>query len=183
MNSPSFFKSRVELRRPTVPALRSLARDILVERELRNWSLPHEVFDEVAWEMLLDLYACETDVTIDNLIAGKNVTRAAADRWIAFLIDQGLVRRSGALCEAIELTSKADRVIGSYLESVHQQRRERYCLDAEPAPSTTAFLISLALSALAGSRLTFMSIFAPRIAIAIGAGLAFLVVAATLFRR
>ena len=71
-------------------------RAYLRSRRLREHLLPGELFGEPAWDILLDLYASETEgrkVSISSACVASAVPATTALRWLNALNEFGLVGR------------------------------------------------------------------------------------------
>lgn len=100
--------------------LRALARQILDERERRNWYLPKAAFGECAWEMLLLLYASDTQaLSSETLFNATLTTPTNGRRWIDFLQNEGLATITGGLRDEsrawVELTPEGLYALELYL--------------------------------------------------------------------
>ncbi|MBX9815072.1 MAG: hypothetical protein K2X76_10255 [Sphingomonas sp.] len=84
--------------RGEVPAAPSAAdvRALLRARRLRDDYFGAGLFEDPAWDVLLDLYAAEiegTRVSVSSLCIAAAVAPTTALRWIARMTDQGLIDR------------------------------------------------------------------------------------------
>ena len=103
---------------PIERRLRTLARNILEERERRQWHFPRAVFDEIPWEMLLLLYASESgSLSEQALVKAVRVGPELVDRWTDYLEREGLLTRLRDLegAPALNLTPKGLSALELYL--------------------------------------------------------------------
>lgn len=94
-----------------------LARQILDERERRQWFFPQEAFGEPAWEILLLLYSSEEkEQSLQALCNGILTPLSTANRWITYLENEGLITKVefGGGNPRIRLTAKACRALDRY---------------------------------------------------------------------
>lgn len=66
------------------------------QRRLREQFLPHELFSDPAWDMLLDLYAARLEkrrVSVSSLCIAAAVPSTTALRWIKNMTDAGIFER------------------------------------------------------------------------------------------
>lgn len=109
--------------------LRILARQIIDERERRNWFFPKATFGESAWEMLLLLYTSDTHSLSSQILFNATLsTPTLGERWLDFLQDEGLIMKiDGFLEEArgsVALTPKALHALELYLsDRLHRTQR------------------------------------------------------------
>lgn len=71
-------------------------------RAARGKFLPHQLFGEPAWDMLLDLYLADIlskRVSVSSLCGASKVPATTALRWIGHLTDQGLLERKSDPCD------------------------------------------------------------------------------------
>jgi DNA-binding MarR family transcriptional regulator len=85
--------------RPTRTGSRlgNLARQLHRERRLRDDILSEGLFGEPAWDILLDLFACEAEgrtVRVNSACIGAAVPASTALRYLAELERRGLIERS-----------------------------------------------------------------------------------------
>lgn len=86
----------VRLRRPSLPDPR-LVRRIIRQRQLRARFFHPELFADPAWDMLLDLSAARAEhnrVSVTSLCIASNVPPTTALRWIAQMVEMGLLNRT-----------------------------------------------------------------------------------------
>lgn len=72
------------------------ARRELERRAVRRRYLPHELFSDAGWWILLDLFVCDYEIVRIRVIDAPqrwNLSHATAARQIAALIESGLVMR------------------------------------------------------------------------------------------
>ena len=104
------------------------ARDIrrtIQARRLRDQFFGAALFEEPAWDMLLDLYAAElegTRVSVSSLCIAAAVAPTTALRWIAKLTERGLMVRDRDPIDRrrafITLSSEASAAMQAYLIAV-----------------------------------------------------------------
>ena len=84
-------------RTQTGSSLGSLARALHRERRLRDDILSEGLFGEPAWDILLDLFACEEEgrtVRVNSACIGAAVPASTALRYLSELERRGLIERS-----------------------------------------------------------------------------------------
>ncbi|KQT31902.1 hypothetical protein ASG29_08440 [Sphingomonas sp. Leaf412] len=72
-------------------------RDVIKARRLRDRFLGEGLFEDPAWDMLLDLFAAELEgarVSVSSLCIAAAVAPTTALRWIGRLTDTGLLERA-----------------------------------------------------------------------------------------
>lgn len=150
--------------------LRALARQILDERERRNWYLPKAAFGECAWEMLLLLYASDTQaLSSETLFNATLTTPTNGRRWIDFLRNEGLAMTTGALRDEsrawVELTPKGLYALELYLsDRLQRTQRDNDHLQASghPVPASIFRMAivpaAVAAAVLAGAILCFSAV-------------------------
>jgi hypothetical protein len=96
---------------------------VIKARRARDAFLPAHLFADPAWDMLLELYACELDQTrmsISNLCDASAVPATTALRWIGTLESEGLIQRQSDPLDArrffVRLTSKAVSSMEAYFQ-------------------------------------------------------------------
>lgn len=104
-----------------IPLLQRRARDILANRRRRHDIFGRAMFGEPAWEMLLLLYAMDSEArqTISRLADLAGASKSTALRWIDYLDAQRLIRRephpTDRRAAFVELTEKGSRAVELYL--------------------------------------------------------------------
>lgn len=103
--------------------LRACARRILNARHRRNRFLPAALFGEIAWEILLTLYAFDEATHTAAFVAHRlQSPPSTSDRWIDYLISQDLVARQtqhkNQRLSAIALTKEGRRRLEDYLSGL-----------------------------------------------------------------
>ncbi|GAA3707146.1 hypothetical protein GCM10022268_15710 [Sphingomonas cynarae] len=81
---------------PAAPIDPQLVRQAIRARRLRDSFLGDGLFEDPAWDMLLDLYAAQLEgqrVSVSSLCIAAAVAPTTALRWIARLTEAGLFRR------------------------------------------------------------------------------------------
>ena len=84
-------------RTPAGSRLGILARRLHRERRLRDDFLSEGLFGEPAWDILLDLFACEAEgrtVRVNSACIGAAVPASTALRYLSELERRGLIERS-----------------------------------------------------------------------------------------
>ena len=84
-------------RTQTGGSLGSLARALHRERRLRDDILSEGLFGEPAWDILLDLFACEEEgrtVRVSSACIGAAVPASTALRYLSEMERRGLIERS-----------------------------------------------------------------------------------------
>lgn len=101
------------------------AEGILLRRRRRNSEFDSGIFDEPAWDMLLELYVRETSgtsCTAEELKAASAVASSTAERWLHYLEKEGLAvcryypRGQGTVFVA--LTNRARQAFDRYLAAI-----------------------------------------------------------------
>jgi len=80
----------------TAPVTAAELRQIIRTRRMRSQYFGNELFEDPAWDMLLDLYAAHlenTQVSVSSLCIAAAVAPTTALRWIARMSDAGLFER------------------------------------------------------------------------------------------
>lgn len=102
--------------------LRMLAASILEQRRLRARFFAGDLFDEIAWDMLLILYCDEghgRTHSRESLSSSADGPASTASRWIDVLVAQGLVTLQAYLFGAtVSLTDDGRSRLEHYLETV-----------------------------------------------------------------
>ncbi|RST31339.1 hypothetical protein HMF7854_11180 [Sphingomonas ginkgonis] len=88
---------------PTDPSdradLKNEARQELLKRQARLTTLPRAMFGEVAWDLILNLLLKDGDSSsLTELASDVGVSASSAERWLNYLVAEGLVLTSGAAC-------------------------------------------------------------------------------------
>lgn len=106
-------------------SLSRLAAIAYEQRRRRTRFLPSDLFAEPAWDLLLDLFIAsvsERSISVISACLASSVPETTALRWIALLIDRGLVeRRSDAADKRrhyLSLSADGFRAMRSYFEWV-----------------------------------------------------------------
>ncbi len=76
--------------------LGKLARRLIVDRRKREAQFPSLLFSDPAWDMLLDLFAAETEdkkISVTSLGIASAAPQTTAHRWIETLEEQNLIKR------------------------------------------------------------------------------------------
>jgi DNA-binding MarR family transcriptional regulator len=74
--------------------LRTVAQRVLEARRRRTRFLPNAIFNEIAWEVLLSLYAAPHGTEPLSVAPGR--PPSVTSRWIDYLVGEGLVTRLSA---------------------------------------------------------------------------------------
>lgn len=121
-------------------ALGDLARERYKERRLRDSGFGEDLFGEAAWDILLDLFASETEgkiIWISSACIGACVPATTAIRHIRELERRGLVVRSedngDRRAQQVRLTDQARSEMAALLGRFHLARLSR--LSADPSKS------------------------------------------------
>ncbi|MEG8058566.1 hypothetical protein QP150_19565 [Sphingomonas sp. 22L2VL55-3] len=96
------------------------AQRILDVRSLRKVMFPSELFDEFAWNMMLDLFvglANNRVITERDIIARSGASESSGRRWIEHLVKDGQVaeRHNG---DDVVLTTSAITQLRRFLDEV-----------------------------------------------------------------
>lgn len=104
-----------------------LVRQAIRARRLRDAFLGNDLFEDPAWDMLLDLYAAHLEggrVSVSSLCIAAAVAPTTALRWIAKLTDAGLFERHPDPADRrrafIALSPKALQGMGAYVDAVQR---------------------------------------------------------------
>ena len=108
-----------------------IAKNLIDVRALRKSSFPSELFDEHAWNMLLQLFSALTDnetVSESDLILRAGATPSFGRRWIMHLVKDGQIeaREDG---DDVALTAGAIDRMRTFLDRADEVHSLR------PAPS------------------------------------------------
>ena len=98
-----------------------IARNLLRVRAERTASFPSELFDEHAWNMLLNTYVALTEnrtVSEADLIQRSSVSEAIGRRWISHLVKDGQIEARGD-GEDVALTPSAVDNMRMFLDRAH----------------------------------------------------------------
>jgi hypothetical protein len=102
-----------------------LIRRIQTARRARSTFLPTELFADAAWDMLLELFACEleqTRLSVGSLSSASGVPPTVALRWIRSLQDHGLAcrlnDRNDDTGQSVSLSSMGSAAMRSYFAGV-----------------------------------------------------------------
>ena len=131
---PVFHASADDVRRK--PASRSIAarggsaevkwlRDLQRARARRGEFMNPRLFADPAWDMLIELYACELAqrrTTVTDLTVASGVPQTTALRWISALQKDGLVVRRNDPLDGrrifISLTEKGSNALRQFFDSL-----------------------------------------------------------------
>ncbi|WP_267381257.1 MULTISPECIES: hypothetical protein [unclassified Sphingomonas] len=97
-----------------------MAKTQVALRALRYGHFPADIFDEYAWDMMLHMYIAalrNQTMYVDNIVNLTSKTKLVGDRWIAFLIKEGMATREE---DAIALSHSSFERMDSY----HRQALE-----------------------------------------------------------
>lgn len=118
------FISQTPGRRPTADlrSLGELADKIYKSRRKRSEIMPGDIFGEPAWDILLDLFGSECrgrQISVTSACIASAVPATTALRWIAVLMDAGLVARREDPADRrrayVELTPKGRSAMAQHL--------------------------------------------------------------------
>jgi hypothetical protein len=85
----------VNARPPVNRDSRTIALRILEARRRRTNHFPIAIFNEIAWEVLLSLYARQEAVDAAAFIrSAPEYPPSVTERWINYLVSEGLIARS-----------------------------------------------------------------------------------------
>jgi DNA-binding MarR family transcriptional regulator len=103
----------------------SIARSILRCRDKRRHFLPPSMFNEPAWDILLELYTSDLDAsqqTIRRLARRFDLPLSTALRWIAYLQKNDMIVRranpNNKRMTMIYMSPRGRELLEAYLESV-----------------------------------------------------------------
>lgn len=102
----------------TDDVLVTVARWQLEVRRLRYRDFPASLFDEHAWDMLLQLFvagAATQRLTLDELAGAIGGTPSVCARWLRHLVDERQIEEEGG---ALSLTAAATEQMRRYLSTV-----------------------------------------------------------------
>lgn len=103
-------------------ALRSLAKRIHQSRRKRNKFIPVELMGEPAWDILLDLFAASTYVSVKHIALTSNIPATTVLRWLSLLESYEFLSKEIDACDArranISLTDYGREMVASALRSM-----------------------------------------------------------------
>lgn len=106
--------------------LRHCARRALELRRLRSQVFGTAISKEAAWEMLLALYAFGRSLSVVELTSQTEVPGETARRWIEFLVDEELVKRSNSPRDArlvmVAISERGEELMEKYLTAALEVR-------------------------------------------------------------
>lgn len=106
--------------------LRGLARRALQLRHLRSNLFGPGISKEVAWDMLLALYAIDRRLTIGRLTHVVRASGTTALRWLEYLEQRGLTQRASNPMDArssfVTLTEHGEHLLDQYLFETRAHR-------------------------------------------------------------
>lgn len=104
-------------------------RDVIRARRLRDRFFPGGLFEDPAWDMLLDLFAAgleRTQVSVSSLCIAAAVAPTTALRWIGRLTAAGLLDRAADPADRrrafVALSKSADVAMRSYVAAARAAR-------------------------------------------------------------
>lgn len=104
-----------------------LVRQAIRARRMRDAFLGENLFEDPAWDMLLDLYAAHLEgvrVSVSSLCIAAAVAPTTALRWIGKLTDAGLFERQPDPDDRrrvfMALSPKALKAMGGYVAAVRR---------------------------------------------------------------
>lgn len=107
------------------PITEQLVRSLLRLRRNRDRFFKSELFADPAWDMLLELYACDLGqqrISISSLCVGAAVPATTALRWISTLEQERLVERRPDPTDGrrffIQLTGEGREAMAGYFRTV-----------------------------------------------------------------
>jgi DNA-binding MarR family transcriptional regulator len=107
-------------------------RRLIRARRLRDQFFDEGLFEEPAWDMLLDLYAAElehTRVSVSSLCIAAAVAPTTALRWIAKLTENGMMVRQPDPIDRrrafIALAPSASSAMRGYMAALHRSEAKR----------------------------------------------------------
>lgn len=144
--------------------LRGLARHILDERDRRQWYFPRALFNEIPWQMLLVLYASETNrLSSESLCRSVLARPVTGNRWIDYLASEELVTRrvepSDKSRSVVELAPKSIELLELYLSDRLQRdevRAEPYGPAAQSRRSATFAVVVALVTATLSAGITYL---------------------------
>lgn len=129
--------------------LKVLAKQIRSSRQMRLAHFPAKAFGEPAWEILLSLYVGNGPFLPKSLAREAGISTEAAERWIRFLENEGLVTRLPGLAP-VQLSAKAERSLESYLSNqLSQIEFGHHAVSQSAAPRKSGVLSAILLAATA----------------------------------
>ena len=109
--------------RKQTPTTADDVKAVIKARRARDSFLPAHLFADPAWDMLLELYACELDQTrmsISNLCDASAVPATTALRWIGTLESENLIVKQSDPLDGrrvfVRLSSKAVSSMDAYFQ-------------------------------------------------------------------
>ena len=130
--SQAVARGRTPIQRSVIHSARcvteNVVHDAIQMRAKRRKFLPAHLFADPAWDMLLDLYLSDIlsqRVSVSSLCAASNVPASTALRWITSLQAEGLVERTGDVCDQrryfMSLSEKGMAAMDGYFGQVGSQ--------------------------------------------------------------
>ena len=108
----------------TLPSAKDI-RDLIRNRKSRERFFRTSLFADPAWDILLDLAAARVErvrVSVTSLCIASGVPATTALRWIALMIEEGLLVREDDINDKrrafIALSEDAARKLSKYFESI-----------------------------------------------------------------
>lgn len=100
---------------------KALIRRVQKARKIRSTFFGEDLFGDPAWDILLELYACELRqqrISVSSASAAAGVPATTALRWMAILEEKNLVSRENDLLDGrrvwISLTSRGKSLMHRY---------------------------------------------------------------------
>jgi hypothetical protein len=110
-----------------------LIRKVIARRKLRGRYLGPDLFADPAWDMMLDLAAAEGEnvrISVMSLCIASGVAPTTALRWIAQLVDRGLIARSEDSKDRrrtyVSLTNKSRTALARYFSDLRPDERVQW---------------------------------------------------------
>ncbi len=106
---------------------RTAVRSIIRIRDIRNNHLGTDLFNDPAWNILLDCYACDLDdrsISVSDACVASGAPYTTALRWLRALEDRGLIERKNDTSDRrrafVMLTSHARTIVESLIDRAIQ---------------------------------------------------------------
>ena len=104
-----------------------IVKTLIHLRKARCQDFPHEIFDEYAWNILLELFVAHSHnetVSISEISARAGATETAGRRWIEHLVVAEQIEPTVDM-QDIRMTAEAIKAMRTYIDRVHAMGVER----------------------------------------------------------
>ncbi|HET9628470.1 MAG TPA: hypothetical protein VFP14_03205 [Novosphingobium sp.] len=104
--------------------LRKAAANLAAARKQRARFIPAEFLGEPSWDIMLELFAQATPLSVKSVSIGSGVPLTTTLRWIGLLEQQGLVRQFGDPTDArrtlVALTREGEAAAAASVNSIRE---------------------------------------------------------------